>query len=173
MPVQGNKIFFEFDPFELTGMPKPKSGIREAKQRCADLVLEEVLNTVGQARSPVAGESWKSSLSKGYKAVKGDYSSNLTANMELHGDLLDNLECVVNPKGRLELRNTGRQTGKADGHNNHSGQSSLPQRRYIPDTGQTFKRDIIEKMKVILSDYVDEDSTDFDDEDEDEDGEEI
>lgn len=160
MTIQGNKIFFEFDPFEATGIPKPKGNVREAKKRVADLVLEEVLNHVGQSSSPVMGESWKRSLSKSYKKFKSKHSSNLSANMELFGDMLDNLEAVVNRYGMVELRQTGDQVDKADGHNNHSGRSSLPQRRYIPDEGQTFKRSIMDKIADILSEYQGDDDED-------------
>jgi hypothetical protein len=167
MPMQGNKIFFEFDPFEIAGTDRPASNVREAKQRIADLVLEEVLNYVGKASSPVSGESWQASLSPAYKKYKAKHSSSTKANMELFGDMLDSLECVVSSNGKIQLRIQGSQAAKADGHNNHSGDSSLPQRRFIPDEGQTFKQDIIEKIKTVLSDYeseeTSEDATDGDD----------
>lgn len=167
MAIEGNKIYFEFDPFELAGVPRPKSNVREAKQRLAELVREEVLNHVGQSKSPVAGEGWKSSLSPSYKKQKGKYSSVLKANMELHGDLLDNLDCVINRNGNLELRNTGSQAAKSDGHNNHSGDSSLPQRRFIPDAEQTFRREIIAKMRIVAEEYLDgTEDEDVEDEDE-------
>lgn len=153
MTIKGNKIFFEFDPFELANVEAPKTNIREAKKKIADLVLTEVLDYVGGSRSPVSGEGWKKSLSADYKKLKSKISGNTTANMELYGDMLDSLECVVNSAGMLELRIQGGEAAKADGHNNHSGESSLPQRRFIPDEGQTFKRDILEKIKTIAIDY--------------------
>lgn len=152
LPIQGNKIYFEFDPFELCGLDEPTEGVDEMRQALADLVLEETLNAVGQSKSPVAGETWKASLSPGYKKFKSKFSSVLRANMELHGDMLDKLECVVNRAGNLELRITGKsESAKADGHNNHSGESVLPQRRFIPDDGQTFRRNIIQKMKSVIA----------------------
>lgn len=154
--IQGNKIFYEFDPFELAGVERPATDVREAKKRIADLILEEVLSYVGQAKSPVSGESWKSSLSPAYKKQKSKVSSVLQANMELYGDMLDSLECVINRNGNIELRIAGREAAKADGHNNHSGLSSLPRRRFIPDAGQTFKREIIEKIKTVSSGALDE-----------------
>lgn len=152
MPFSGNKIYFEFDPFELSGVEPPKKNVREIKKRIANLVLEEVLTSVGQSRSPVAGEGWKATLSAAYKKVKSKVSGNTKANMELYGDMLDELECIVNSSGKLELRiQSSSEAPKADGHNNHSGMSALPQRRFIPDQGQTFKRDIINKIKMLAT----------------------
>lgn len=170
MPIQGKKIFFEFDPFELIGVDAEEiTSKREAKQRMAEVIREEVLNHVGQAKSPVAGESWKASLSPGYKKYKAKYSSAKNANMELFGDMLDALDCVVKPNGNLELRVQGKQAPKADGHNNHSGKSTLPQRRFIPDENQTFKREIIQKLKIIADEYTevqDYGDEEFEDDDE-------
>lgn len=152
LPIQGNKIYFEFDPFELAGVDEPIEGGDQIREDLANLIREEVLAAVGNSRSPVAGESWKATLSPGYKKFKKKYSSVLRANMELHGDMLDAMECVVNGDGNLELRIIGKnEAAKADGHNNHSGESSLPQRRFIPDDGQTFKAGILSKMRAIIA----------------------
>lgn len=149
MPLSNNKIFYEFNPFELAGIEEPEDS-DDTKQKIADMVLEEVLNYVGKSSSPVAGEGWKKSLSPEYKKIKAKVSSNLSANMELYGGMLDALECVVNSNGNIELRITGdEEVSKADGHNNFSGLSSLPQRRFIPDEGQTFKREILSKIKSM------------------------
>ena len=156
MPVQGSKIFFEFDPFELLGRDKPVGSTREAKRAVADYVREEILSHVAGARSPVEGESWQAKLSKEYAKRKGKISSSGTANMELYGDMLDNMDVVVNQRGMVEVRVTGKQGDKARGHNQHSGDTKnkyLPQRRFIPDTGQTFKRSIMGGIDVILDEF--------------------
>lgn len=159
MTFTGSKIFFEFDPFELVGMTKPKRGARDARQEIADLVLTEVLDYVGEARSPIQSGRWKSSLSKEYKKRKADWSSSLVANMELTGDMLDSLEVwEYNGKLRLGIRDS-REAKKADGHNNHSGRSSLPAREFIPKEGQTFKRRITDAMRQIIREYGESDDT--------------
>lgn len=150
MTISGNKIFFEFDPFEAAAREKPKNGVRQVKQEIADFVLEKILDYVGSGKSPVSGGQWKRSLSKDYKKEKSKYSSALFANMELEGDMLDNLEVVVNRAGNIEVRQTGKQADKADGHNNHSGRSNLPAREYIPKDDQTFKQPIINGIKAII-----------------------
>jgi hypothetical protein len=44
---------------------------------------------------------------------------------------------------------------KADGHNNHSGESELPIRRFIPkaEDGETYKREILSEINAILRRY--------------------
>jgi hypothetical protein len=150
-----DKISYEFDPFELMGLPTPSSNVRLAKQELCEFILEEVLSHVGDGKSPVSGGKWKRSLSKDYKKKKSEISSSLFANMELQGDMLDSLECVINRAGNLELRIKGREAAKADGHNNHSGKSKLPPREFIPKPNQTFKRDIISGMRDIAEEFLD------------------
>ena len=59
--------------------------------------------------------------------------------------------------GKLSLEVTGREAAKADGHNNHSGDSTLPERKFIPEERETFKRDIVQGLKSLLKEYVRED----------------
>lgn len=157
MTISGDEIFYEFDPFKLAKMKKPKGNVAAAKQEIKDFVLDSVLNAVGEASSPVSGRGKFKALSKNYKDYKSEFSSSTMANLELNGDMLDELE-VVESKGNLKLRIKGSEAAKADGHNNHSGKSSLPTRRFIPSKGETFKRDIIAGIKDIIRDYSDDES---------------
>lgn len=150
-----DKIAYRFDPFELAGVEPPKTGKAQAKRDICNLVLEEVLSHVGEGKSPVAGGKWRRSLSKEYKARKAQFSSSLFANMELTGDMLDALECVVVGKD-LELRIKGKEADKADGHNNHTGRSSLPAREFIPKTDQTFRKSIRDGIKQIAMEYIED-----------------
>lgn len=145
-----SKLGFRFDPFELAGKEKPKSGIRALEAEICQYVLDQVLNHVGDGKSPVAGGAWKKSLSPEYKKRKAEVSSALFANMELTGDMLDSLECVRTRDG-IELRVVGaKNAAKADGHNNHSGKSRLPPREFIPKEGGSFKRNIISGIRSII-----------------------
>lgn len=155
----GYKVVFEFDPFEMSGLDKPGSKRDKAKAltEIADFVRDEILQYVGDGKSPVFGGEWKKSLSKEYKERKGELSSSTIANMELTGDLLDALEArVVGNKIKVGWFG-GEEAAKADGHNNFSGESSLPTRQSIPKEGETFKRDIVQGIKAIAKEFVEED----------------
>jgi hypothetical protein len=79
--------------------------------------------------------------------------------MELFGDMLDAFE-VIAKNGKLEVRVTGSEGNKARGHNQHSGDSKnpyLPKRRFIPDSGQTFKKPILDGIASIIEGFEDAD----------------
>lgn len=73
--------------------------------------------------------------------------------MEFEGDMLDSLTYEETKDG-IELGWFGGEAGKADGHNNLSGDSSLPQRRTIPDVGQKFVGDIQDEIEKIVADGI-------------------
>lgn len=150
-----SKVAYEFDPFEELGIKPPKSAAdrREALDRIAELVKTNVLEYVGKGASPVSGGGWKKGLSPEYKKLKLKESGVGFSNMELTGDLLDALEVVKKRGNKLSLQIEGPEAPKADGHNNHSGDSKLPERLFIPREGMKFKRDIMSDMKRILEEY--------------------
>lgn len=153
------KVAYEFDPFELLGVDAPRGNDRRAAlEEMADYVRTEVLSYVADSESPVSGGRFKSTLSPEYAKLKKKLVGNAKANLELSGDMLDALECVVKSNGMLELRVTGKEGDKADGHNNFSGRSTLPPREFIPNEakGQTFKRSIIRGMKEIADNFMPE-----------------
>lgn len=150
-----NKVFFDFDPFEKTGVEVSDKNREKALQAVIDFVLEQELLYIGSGRSPVAGGEWKKSLSKEYKAFKKNESSVGFANLELTGAMLDALEVIPVNDSTLRLQIQGKQAGKADGHNNHSGDSTLPPREFIPREDQTFRRDIWAGIESILKEYAD------------------
>jgi hypothetical protein len=151
------KVVYEFDPFELAGVEPPKSSRakRKAMKEMADFVLTSSLDYIADGSSPVAGGQWKRSLSKDYKKKKEAMGGAGFANMELEGELLDALDCTI--KGdKLSYGVEGEQAPKADGHNNHSGKSSLPPRESIPKKGQSFKQSIVRGLKHIAEDFADD-----------------
>ena len=46
--------------------------------------------------------------------------------------------------------------GKADGHNNFSGESKLPTRQFIPKDNQSFRPDIKSEIQAIAEDFMEE-----------------
>ena len=89
-------------------------------------------------------------------------NSSPVANLELSGDMLDSLEFRV--KGtKIEVGIWGSEADKADGHNNFSGDSKLPERKFIPNgsNGETFRPDIRQEVDSILEGYVKDTSERF------------
>lgn len=150
------KIQYEFDPFKELGLEPPeRSADRKAALReAADFIHESILEKVGDTVSPVAGRGKFKRLDKEYAELKAQESSSAIANLELSGEMLDALKSTV--KGnKIVTGITGSQAGKADGHNNFSGDSRLPERRFIPksDDGETYKKDILNGVKAILLEH--------------------
>lgn len=156
-----SKLAFEFDPFELAGVepPKNRGDAAAARREIAEMLEARIVEDVGDGKSPIEGGSWKRSLSKDYKKKKVAQGGNPYADMILDNDMM--LAFAVKVRGeRLEAGVYGsKQAAKADGHNNHSGKSSLPLREFIPKPGQTFKRSIIADIREIARRYSDGDET--------------
>lgn len=152
------KVGYEFDPFELAGVEPPESPRkrRQALKEIGEYVKGEILDYVADGTSPVSGGKWKRSLSPEYRKRKAEISGVTYANMELSGDMLDALEYVITGDTELEIKIDGDEGDKADGHNNHSGNSELPAREFIPKPNQTFKRDIIRGIREIAEEFAED-----------------
>jgi hypothetical protein len=140
-----NRTTSEID-LGISGLPgNIKSDIVE---EVGTYLVEQILLTLGDAKSPVAGESFKS-LSKNYKKIKEQQGGNGIPDLELTGAMKDALTFEATEDG-LEIGFFGDQAGKADGHNNFSGESKIPKRRFLPGEGQTFKRDIVSTVDMLV-----------------------
>ena len=146
-----NKITYKMR-LPLTDIPR--SDRDKVKEEVGNYLIEAILTEVGRGESPVKGGSWKRQLSPTYKKVKSKYSNKLIANMELHGDMLDSLEFKPTKSGVEVGIFDKSQVPKADGHNNFSGKSKLPERRFIPKGDQKFKSDIINEIASIITNHV-------------------
>lgn len=152
------KVIYEFDPFALSGVEAPKGEARDqALEEIAEYIKTEALSYIADGRSPVAGGSFKRTLSPDYKDRKESISGVDYANLELHGDMLNALECESTRGTKLKFGIEGAEAPKADGHNNFSGESNLPAREFIPNAskGQTFRREIIKGIRQIAEEYAD------------------
>lgn len=134
----------------------PVEAHEEVKRKIGEFLLEQTLLTVGEAKSPVAGEAWPA-LSSEYKAEKKSEGGSGKADLELSGSMLDHLDFKVTDKG-IEIGIYGKDAPKADGHNNLSGDSELAalgkQRRFLPDVGQEYKATIQKEAEKIIADAV-------------------
>ncbi len=109
------------------------------------------------AKSPVAGEAFPS-LSKNYSKEKKEAGFSGRADLERTGSLKDSITFRQTSKGiEIGIFDDKENAGKADGHCNFSGDSPLPQRRFLPDEGQSFKSDIQREIERIVREKFVED----------------
>lgn len=147
------KIGFEFDPFEMVGREPPKSKAKrdEVAQDIADAVLDYILEQVDKGESPVKGGAWKKTLSKEYKAKKTAEGGKPYSDMLLEGDMLSALRAETRRGGKIWVGiDDPTEAAKADGHNNHSGDSQLPPREFIPKKDQVWKKPLLDDIKFLI-----------------------
>ena len=146
-------VRFKFNPFKATGLDKPKGANRtEALEAIRALVEESVLSDVAQARSPVAGHGKFPALSKEYKKIKRASGRSGKPDLEFKGKMLEALDTKVSGNSII-LETLGKQGDKADGHCNHSGDSKLPLRRYIPKEKETLKKPIMDGIRRLIREH--------------------
>jgi hypothetical protein len=149
--VNDSEISSVIDIVSDIAAPDPvKDKIKEA---VGDYLIEQTLLAVGEAKSPISGEGWKKTLSPSYKKEKAEAGGSLIANMELHGDMLSSLDYELTDEG-VKIGVFGSEAPKADGHNNFSGESELPNRRFLPDEGQAYKDKIQRGVQEIINDIL-------------------
>lgn len=147
---------FNFDPFDLAGIEVKLKGKekQDLLDKIADYVHESILSDVGEGRSPVTGRSFKA-LSPAYAKEKKGEGSKPVANLELHGDMLDAL-VVKTTRNKLSVYVEGAsQQGKVDGHNNFTGDSKIPTRKFIPAPDETFRPDIRDGIRKLIEEAID------------------
>lgn len=144
--------------------PLPARARREATRAIGEFLVDEINASLASAQSPVSGESFPS-LSKDYAKEKRKAGFRGVPDLERSGSMKDALEFRETKNG-IEIGFFGDRTNapKADGHNNFSGDSELPQRRFLPAEGQKFKRAIEQEIENILNEKMAE-SFDISDED--------
>lgn len=140
------------DLFEGLDLPKK---VKEAiAEEVGQFIIEQTISDVTSQKSPVEGYGKFPALkSKEYKLKKKEEVGNQKADLQLSGETLDELDYKVTPEG-LKVGVFGDRAPVADGHNNLSGKSELPLRRFIPDKGETYKADIAKEINRIVSDYL-------------------
>ncbi len=137
----------------MAGLKLPEAAKNRIKNDVGDFLVEQLVKSAGKTQSPVAGESWKATLSPEYAKKKKAEGLGTKANLDFEGDMLDSLTYEQTKDG-IELGWFGDQAGKADGHNNLSGKSDLPTRRLLPDVGQEFVGSIQGEIEKIVADGI-------------------
>lgn len=153
MPIQKSKISYTLDlnsdDFASRLNKIKPSKRKEVTELIGVTILDEIRSYTEKGQSPVSGGSYKSSLSKEYAKKTGKKISDLF----LEGDMLGNLS-FSNFKDRVTIKITDPlQKKKAY---NHNVGDTLPQRQFMPDDDESFKKPIIDKVKRILDDAAKE-----------------
>lgn len=126
------------------------------KRDVGEFLIEQILVSVGESKSPLTNERFKP-LSKNYRKEKQESGAPGVPNLDLNGDMLSALEFRETANG-IELGVFGDQAPKADGHNNFSGKSLIPERRFLPGEGEYFRPGISEQVDNIIADATAETS---------------
>lgn len=136
---------------ELKGVPKADRD--ELKERIGEILVEQTLEFLADAKSPVQGGNYKSTLSKPYGNFKQDENGNRKANLDLTGDMISAIDFKVDGnKIKIGVFDP-MEAPKADGHNNFSGESKLPRRQFLPEEGQKYKSEIAQLIRDTIADY--------------------
>ena len=132
---------------ELDFSNVPRGELTDLKNEIAELIVDEIKINLAKGESPVSGEAFKS-LSKKY--ADKEKNGNREPNLNLEGDLWDSIEAKFDGNRLLVGVFDKKEVPKADGHNNFSGESRLPKRRFIPDEDQSFKPSIMRKINILI-----------------------
>lgn len=124
----------------------------ELLEQIGELLVEEVLSSVADSRSPIDGSAFDG-LSKNYKKKKLDETGSSSPNLDLTGSMLSSLDFNVSGNS-IEIGVYGKDAPKADGHNNFSGKSKLPTRQFLPEENQTFTNKINSLIDETIKDYI-------------------
>ena len=139
----------------LKGIPNKTA----AKDIAGRIIVDSIRESTSRTISPVTGRGKFKGLSKSYKKFKSESGKGTGANLLFSGDMLSSLESQDVSSNVIEIGifpDSG-EADKADGHNNLSGISSLPTRRFIPGKGETFKIKIMKEVESTLRLLRDED----------------
>ncbi|MBL0320683.1 MAG: hypothetical protein IPP74_15520 [Alphaproteobacteria bacterium] len=133
---------------------------KQIQQDVGEFLVEKILESVSSRTSPIAGGTYKKTLSPEYKKHKQAEGGSSVADLKLTGIMLDELGFKKTEDGIL-LGVFGDAAPRADGHSNLSGESTLPERKFLPNIDEEFKSSIQSGVERIIADAI-ADSVDLD-----------
>lgn len=150
--VSSNEIYSVIDlSDELDGLSEADK--KQLREEIGEILVEEILASVADRNTPIQGAPAFKKLSKEYKKFKLEETGSGEPNLDLTGDLISSIDYKVEGNslklGVFDPENAG----KADGHNNFSGKSNLPERRFLPKEGETFKKSIRDLIAETVENY--------------------
>ena len=116
------------------------------------VVVVPIRRAAYAAKSPFRGQAWPG-LTEAYKKLKKAEGRGTKANLEFSGDMLDALEFKRTSSG-IKLQITGSTAPQADGHNNFSGKSSIPTRKFLPEKGDQFAGSVRSDIDKIIAEHT-------------------
>lgn len=122
------------------------------KSDVGELLIDHILLNVGKGRSPL-GQGAFPALSDDYRNFKRDEGAGTRPNLELSGEMLDSLKFEHTDEG-IKIYISGEAAPRADGHNNFSGDSRLPLRRFLPSEEDEFPSVIVRQVQEIISENI-------------------
>lgn len=145
------QIKYDFNPFSLTGESSAGIGDKDRVFReIAEFIRAATIERTQSGVSPVSGRGKFKQLSKDYAEAKKD--GDRTPDLTLEDEMLESIDVFKLKGNTMRITLPGEQQPKADGHNNFSGDSRIPERRFIPNEkdGETFKNFIIDGIASII-----------------------
>lgn len=146
-----------------------RSAKEQAKEDIKEYIVDSILEYVSRAESPVSGGKWKQTLSPEYAKEKAKISGSTKPNMELEGDMLDDLTAEFSGNtltvgfgsdasdlSKLKAENHNKFTARSKKKSKKTKKYKVPERNFIPRKDQSFKRDIQQGIKQIVKEYADE-----------------
>ena len=149
--AKARTVKYTFDPFELLGITAPENQVEKVSRlkEAADFVKESIRDYCENQTSPVQGHGQFKRLTKDYAVKKLKAGQPPIPNLILDDEMLNAIQTGVSGS-KITIKVTGKQGAKADGHCDHSGESRIPLRRFIPLEDESFKAPIMNGVKRIL-----------------------
>ena len=134
---------------DLADIPGDRQGA--AKQEVGEYLVNETIRYMERGLSPVEGEGPWAKLDSEY--AKEEHGGNRKPTLNATGRPRESLKFKTDEDGIQIGIMHKTQEGKADGHNNFSGRSRLPRRRFVPGATQNYKAEILQSVDRILNAY--------------------
>ena len=149
MPSGRNEVSYYFNTFELT-KDIDDNVLEDANFAAGEVAVDAIREYAQQRKSTVKGVNGKyAKLSKEYAVRKQEQVGNKSPNLELTGSMLDGLQVDSDDDGFI-IRVDDADVEKAY---NHQVGDTLPKRQFLPLDNQTFKGEILKRIKSELKKY--------------------
>jgi len=128
------------------------------KKAVGDYLVEETLKRVGEGKTGISKGKYNKTLTKDYKKEKGKISSSKISNMELHGNMLDQLKSEPYRDG-VEIAIKGDEAPKAFAHHtSYRGHKFIKdrntyKREFIPNKDQKYMAKIVKEVDAIVESF--------------------